>query len=91
MQLPYNPIVKEYIERYTNPRHGTIGRIPSLSQYYFPLIEEELLRAGLPVELRAMAIIESALSPSAVSRMGAAGMWQFMPRTGKVYGLRSTR
>ncbi len=87
VQLPYNPIVKEYIERYTNPRHSTIGRILSLSQYYFPLIEEELLRAGLPVELRAMAIIESALSPSAVSRMGAAGMWQFMPRTGKVYGL----
>ncbi len=58
-----------------------------MSQYYFPLIEEELLREGLPVELRALPIIESALSPTAVSPMGAVGLWQFMPTTGKSYGL----
>ena len=87
IQLPYNPIVKNYINRYTDTRYGTINRIMSLSQYYFPIIEEELLRAGLPVELRAMAIIESALAPTAVSPRGAAGLWQFMPYTGKSYGL----
>lgn len=87
VQLPYNYIVKGYINRYTDSRYGTINRILSLSQYYFPLIEEELIKANLPVELRALPIIESALSPTAVSPMGAAGLWQFMPRTGKVYGL----
>lgn len=87
VQLPYNPIVRGYIARYTNPRYGTISRILGLSQYYFPLIEEELIKAGLPVELRALPIIESALNPTAVSRMGAAGLWQFMPSTGKLYGL----
>ena len=87
VQLPYNPIVRGYIARYTNPRYGTISRILGLSQYYFPLIEEELIKAGLPVELRALPIIESALNPTAVSRMGAAGLWQFMPSTGKLYAL----
>ena len=86
-QLPYNYNVKGYIDRYTNVRSGTISRILGMSQYYFPLIEEELIKAGLPVELRALPIIESALSPTAVSPMGAAGLWQFMPATGKVYGL----
>lgn len=87
IQLPYNSIVKNYINRYTDTRYGTINRILSLSQYYFPIIEEELLRAGLPVELRAMAIIESALAPTAMSPRGAVGLWQFMPYTGKSYGL----
>lgn len=87
IQLPYNPVVKRYIDRYTDTRYGTINRIMSLSQYYFPIIEEELLRAELPVELRAMPIIESALATTAVSPRGAAGLWQFMPYTGKSYGL----
>ena len=58
-----------------------------MSQYYFPMIEDELIKEGLPIELRALPIIESALSPNAVSRAGAAGLWQFMPATGKMYGL----
>lgn len=87
IQLPYNHIVKGYINRYTNTRYGTISRILGMSQYYFPIIEEELLREGLPVELRALPIIESALTPTAVSPMGAVGLWQFMPTTGKSYGL----
>ena len=87
VQLPYNPIVRGYIARYTNPRYGTISRILGLSQYYFPLIEEELIKADLPVELRALPIIESALSTTATSPMGAVGLWQFMPATGKSYGL----
>lgn len=85
--LPYNAIVRGYINRYINPEYGTISRILGLSKYYFPMIEDELIRQELPVELRALPIIESALSPAATSRAGAAGLWQFMPSTGKVYGL----
>ena len=85
--LPYNYIVKGYIDRYISPRYHTISRILGLSQYYFPMIEEELLRADLPIELRALPIIESALSATAVSPAGAVGLWQFMPATGKSYGL----
>ena len=87
IQLPFNAIVKNYINRYIDPRSGTISRILGMSQYYFPIIEEALLRAELPVELRALPIIESALSTTAVSPMGAVGLWQFMPTTGKSYGL----
>ena len=87
IQLPYNPIVRSYINRYVDPQYGTISRILGMSKYYFPLIEDELLKEGMPVELRALPIIESALSPTAVSRMGAVGLWQFMPSTGKSYGL----
>lgn len=85
--LPYNDIVKGYIARYTSRRDGLISRILGLSKYYFPIIEEELLKADLPVELRALPIIESALQPGATSRAGAAGLWQFMPVTGRSYGL----
>ena len=87
IQLPYTSIVKGYITRYTDPRYGTISRILGMSKYYFPLIEDELLKENLPVELRALPIIESALSTTAVSRAGAVGLWQFMPSTGKSYGL----
>ncbi len=85
--LSYNEVVKGYIARYTARPDGLISRILGLSKYYFPLIEEELLKADLPVELRALPIIESALQPGATSRAGAAGLWQFMPTTGRSYGL----
>ncbi len=87
VHLPYNDVTKTYIERYTNTRYGTINRIMSLSQYYFPFIEEELTKNGIPVEFRAMPIIESALSATVTSRAGARGLWQFMPATAKAYGL----
>lgn len=85
--LAYNAIVKSRIELYVKKNPALTGRILGMSQYYFPFIEEELLKAGLPVELRAMAVIESALIPTAASRAGAVGLWQFMPPTGKGYGL----
>lgn len=85
--LAYNHIVRRYISNYTGSRNGVISRVLGMSQYYFPIIEEELVKAGLPVELRVLPIIESALQPGATSRAGAVGLWQFMPSTGKSYGL----
>ena len=61
IELPFNAIVKGYINRYTSSQYGTMSRILAMSRYYFPLIEDELLREGLPIELRALPIIESAL------------------------------
>lgn len=87
IQLPYNSIVRGYINRYVAPGGSTISRILGMSQYYFPLIEDELIKEGLPVELRALPIIESGLSSTAISHAGAAGLWQFMPSTGRSYGL----
>ena len=86
IRLPYNDLVRTSIKRYTDGS-GLMSRVLSRAQYYFPMIEEELLKAGLPVELRSMAIIESALQATAYSRAGAAGLWQFMPATAKSYGL----
>ena len=86
IHLPYNPLVRTYIKRYTDSS-GLMSRVLALSKYYFPMIDEELLKAGLPIELHAMAIIESALQIKAYSRAGAAGLWQFIPTTAKAYGL----
>ena len=82
--LEYNRDVRTAIERYTS-KH--FANIMGYAYYYFPMLEEELILAGMPVELRALAIVESALNPLAVSRVGAKGLWQFMPSTGKEYGL----
>lgn len=85
--LPFNDLVRRSILKYTSSPDGVISRVLGRSQYYFPIIEQELLKAGLPVELRSLSIIESALLPTALSRMGASGLWQFMPTTGRSYGL----
>lgn len=82
--LEYNRDVRTAIERYTS---SSFSRIMSFAYYYFPMLEEELILAGMPVELRALAIVESGLNPLATSRMGAKGLWQFMTSTGKEYGL----
>lgn len=85
--LTYNPAVREAIDLYVNRRSNLMSLMLSRATYYFPIIEEELDRQGLPLELKYLAIVESALKPTAVSRMGATGLWQFMLRTGKIYGL----
>ena len=85
--LPYNDIVKNHIIRYSEKMPATMGRILGLCEYYMPIFQETFDRYGLPEELMAMAIIESALNPLAVSRAGAKGMWQFMYQTAKMYGL----
>ena len=85
--LPYNSIVKNYIVLYSEKMPERIGKIIGLSRYYMPIFEEIFDRYDLPEELKAMAIIESSLNPTAVSRAGAKGMWQFMYSTAKLYGL----
>lgn len=85
--LPFNNVIRGYIIAYTNNLRVNMGNILGLAQYYFPFIEEELDRQGLPTELKILPIIESALYPKAVSRAGATGMWQFMLATGKGMGL----
>lgn len=82
--MHYNHEVRAAIERFSSAGYA---EKMSYAYHYFPMIEEELINAGLPVELRAMVIIESGLNPLATSKAGAKGLWQFMPRTGKEYGL----
>jgi membrane-bound lytic murein transglycosylase D len=86
--LQYNSVVKGYIEMYTIRKRELVSRMMALSQFYFPMFEEQLDKYNLPLELKYLAICESALNPMAKSRAGAMGLWQFMYPTGKIYGLK---
>lgn len=88
--LVYNSHVRGYIELYTIKKRELLSRIVGLSQLYYPLFEEVLDRYNLPLELKHLAVIESALNPNARSRAGAQGLWQFMYPTGKLFGLKIT-
>ena len=85
--LPYNEAVRNYMILYSEKMPQKMSNIMALSQYYIPIFEEIFSHYGLPDELKYVAIIESALNPNAVSRVGAVGMWQFMIKTAKSYGL----
>lgn len=87
MELSYNSVVKNYIDMYTIRRRDLVSYMLTVGEYYFPMFEEALDREGLPLELKYLPVIESALNPVAVSRVGATGLWQFMLRTGQGYGL----
>ncbi|MGL4333032.1 MAG: LysM peptidoglycan-binding domain-containing protein [Bacteroidales bacterium] len=87
IELPYNDVIKKYIEYYTGPRRRFVEQVLGLSQYYFPMIEQIFDANGIPLELKYLAVVESALNPRAYSRQGASGLWQFMLPTGKSYGL----
>jgi len=89
-EIPYNKQVKNYIEFYSIKNRDLYSKIMGLSALYFPLFEEHLDKYNLPLELKYLAIVESALNPTANSRAGAKGLWQFMYGTGKMYGLKST-
>jgi len=86
--LPFNETVKNFLILYSEKMPAKMSEMMGLSQYYFPIIEETLRRYDLPLELKYVAIIESAFNPRAESRVGAKGMWQFMYRTAISYGLR---
>jgi membrane-bound lytic murein transglycosylase D len=85
--VEYNPSLESVIRQYLKSRRSTMGRLMALSDYYFPMFEEALDRHNLPLELKYLAIVESALDPQARSRVGATGLWQFMFATGKMFGL----
>lgn len=85
--LPYNDIVRNYIILYSEKMPTKMSSILGLSKYYMPIFDEVFDKYNMPEELKAMAVIESALNPLAVSRAGAKGMWQFMYSTAKIYGL----
>ena len=87
IHLPYNDIIRKHIVAYTTTHKTIVRRMLGFADYYFPIIEQELSRQGLPLELKFIAVVESALSPTAVSRSGAVGLWQFMLPTGRQYGL----
>ncbi|MEM9934795.1 MAG: LysM peptidoglycan-binding domain-containing protein [Bacteroidota bacterium] len=87
ISMDYNYTVKKFIDLYTVRRRDQVSRMLGLSKAYFPIFERELDAAGLPMELKYLPIVESALNPHARSRVGATGLWQFMYHTGKQYGL----
>ncbi len=87
VSLSYNNTVKSFITMYTNRKPKQVSVMLGLANYYFPLFEEALIRYGLPMELKYLPIIESALNPSANSIANAVGLWQFMYSTGKMYKL----
>lgn len=89
MEMPYNEIVRKFIDMYAGRLRNQVAFMLSACNFYMPIFEEALDAYGLPLELKYLPIIESALNPSAVSRAGACGLWQFMLATGKIYGLES--
>ena len=87
MELAYNNIVQRFIDRYSGRLRYSVSYLLGAANFYLPIFEEALETYQLPLELKYLPIIESALNPKAVSRAGAAGLWQFMIGTGKQYGL----
>jgi len=85
--VEYNPILEQVIKSFLKNRRRSLERLMSLSDYYFPMFEQEMSNQKIPLEMKYLAIIESALNPKARSRAGATGLWQFMYATGKSYGL----
>lgn len=87
--LEYNQQVRAYIDLYANRKRKLVSKVLSTSRFYFPIFEEVFDRENVPMELKYLAVIESALNQRAISPVGAAGLWQFMAPTGRMYGLRS--
>ncbi|MBQ6956197.1 MAG: transglycosylase SLT domain-containing protein [Bacteroidales bacterium] len=85
--MTYNAEVRAFIRAYVRIMSHRLDAMLSLSEYYFPMFEETLDRYGVPQELKYLTIVESALNPQATSRAGAAGLWQFIYSTGKLYDL----
>ncbi len=87
MEMPYNDVVQKFIDRYSGKLRRTVSLVLGAQNFYMPIFEQALETYGLPLELKYLPVIESALNPKAVSRVGATGLWQFMLATGKQYGL----
>lgn len=87
MEMAYNDVVQKFIDRYSGRLRHSVSYMLGASNFYMPIFEEALEMYQLPLELRYLPVIESALNPKAVSRVGATGLWQFMLATGRQYGL----
>ncbi len=87
VEMPFNPVVRQYIDRYTKNGRAQLAAMLGLSHYYMPIFEQALEEQGLPQELKYLPVIESALDPNAVSKTGATGLWQLTLATGKGLGL----
>jgi membrane-bound lytic murein transglycosylase D len=85
--IEYNPALENVIKSFLKNRTKSFERQMAIAEYYFPLFEEKLSKYNLPLEIKYLAIVESALQPKAKSKVGAGGLWQFMPATGKQYKL----
>ena len=90
IDMPYNDVVQKYINLYSDRLRNSVAVLLGASNFYNPIFEEALESYQVPLELRYLPVIESALNPKAVSRVGATGLWQFMIGTGKQYGLEVT-
>lgn len=90
IEMPYNEVVQKFIDQYAGRLRRSVSIILGASNFYTPIFEEALEAYQLPLELKYLPVIESALNPTAVSRAGAVGLWQFMITTGKQYGLEVT-
>ena len=86
--IEYNPGLENIIKSFLKNRKKSFERLMAISEYYFPMFEEAFAKQNVPLEIKYLAIVESALNPKAVSRMGATGLWQFMYQTGKQYNLK---
>ncbi|MGB1038856.1 MAG: lytic transglycosylase domain-containing protein, partial [Bacteroidia bacterium] len=87
VSMDYNHLVKRQIDYFGTRWQGKLKEMVSKSQYFFPLYEEILLEYDMPLEIKYLSVIESGLNPYAWSRVGAAGVWQFMPATGRIFDL----
>ena len=87
IEMPYNEVVQQFIDRYSGRLRRTVSVMLGSANFYMPIFEQALETPGMQLELKYLPIIESALNPKAVSRVGATGLWQFMLTTGKQYGL----
>lgn len=88
MEMPWNDVVQKFIDRYSGKLRKSVSYMLGASNFYMPIFEQALEVYGIPMELKYLPVIESALNPNAVSRVGATGLWQFMAATGKRYGLK---
>lgn len=87
IEMPYNEVVRLFIDKYSGQLRNSVSYMLGASNFYMPIFEQALDTYNVPLELKYLPVIESALNPNAVSRVGATGLWQFMLATGKRYGL----